>query len=442
MSGRTNAIVAMALLSATALVQVPAELYQSSIQDFTGAAWDVLVTLLVGGMLVFGVLTLVLWGLPRRWGGSASMLVVGLAVYAWVRSAFFPGPSLNLDGSRLTADLSTGAAGLLVPIAGALFVAWLARGQPRAVTALLAVLLGGSIVQSARAAVYAWQAHPSAPDNGVGPFLEWSQQGNVLILVLDALQSDVFEDVLDATPGLREELDGFSYYRRASSSSPTTYLSVPTIHSGRHYRPGEPVRQFYRDGITEGSVLNRLANAGYQVSYAVGVGPCPRAVTSCLGAAELARSRSELALKDAAYLMDLGVYRVLPDALRAAFLRGGRGPLTSVVGRPYLVDRAVGEAAALQRLASGAAVTDGPPTAKMIHSMITHRPSGVAAGLLAGAASGPSGGHDFAGTVCVEAGGEPARLAEGARRLRRHRHPDGRRPWLRVREPVRRREPG
>jgi hypothetical protein len=120
-------------------------------------------------------------------------------------------------------------------------------------------------------------------------------------------------------------------------------------------------------------VLNRLAAAGNRASYAMVIEPCPKAVAGCVATTELTRSRRELALTDAAHLVDLGVYRVLPDGPRAAVL--ARGLLTRVVGQPYLADRAVLEAVALERLASSMTVVDGPPTAKMIHTMITHRPA-------------------------------------------------------------------
>jgi hypothetical protein len=197
----------------------------------------------------------------------------------------------------------------------------------------------------------------------------------VLVLILDSLQSDVFEDVLEAEPRLRNELDGFRYYRLASSNGPTTYLSLPTIHGGTPYKPGESVAQFFHASVHEGSVLNRLAAAGYRTSYALGIGGCPKAVASCLGTIELARSRVEVAVQEASQLLDLGVYRVLPDGLRETVLRNGRGPLATMTGRAHLADRVAVEAAALGRLASASTVTDSPPTAKMIHSTITHPPA-------------------------------------------------------------------
>jgi hypothetical protein len=158
---------------------------------------------------------------------------------------------------------------------------------------LLAVLLAGSLVQSVVAAASVWMARAPASGDAVASLQEWSRRGNVLVLVLDSLQSDVFEDVLEAEPRLRDELDGFRHYRLASSNGPTTYLSLPTIHGGRPYEPGRSVVQFYREAVYEGSVLNRLASAGYRTSYAVGIGDCPKSVAICTSSASLARSRVE-----------------------------------------------------------------------------------------------------------------------------------------------------
>ena len=371
----THALLAAALLSATALVRVPIELYRAAALDFASASRDLLLAVFAAGLLLFVLLAAAVALLPAGLRRFAGPLLVGLAAYAWIRSGFFPGPSVNLDGSRLTADLSTGLAGLLVPVTGGVFLAWLGTRRPRVVTTLLAVPLAGSLVQSLGTAASAWHARPASSRAAAAAILEWSRNGNVLILILDSLQSDVFADVLEAEPRLRDELDGFHYYRLASSNGPTTYLSLPTIHGGRPYEPGETMAQFYREAVYEGSVLNRLAQAGYRTSYARGYGGCPNAVASCMAALELARSRLEVTTGEASELLDLGLYRVLPDRLREAVLRDGRGPLARLSGRAHFADRAVAEAAALRRLASASTVTDSPPTAKMVHSMVTHLPA-------------------------------------------------------------------
>ncbi len=369
----TQAILAAALLATTAFIRVPVELFDASRQDFPGASREILLLLFGSGALAFLVLALAVAWLPSRLRGLARAVLVGLAIYAWIRAGFFPGPSVSLDGTRLTADLSTGLAGLLVPLGGGLFLAWLGSRQRRVVATLLAVLLGGSLVQSVVASASIWRANAPASQDAVVALREWSREGNVLILILDTLQSDVFEDVLEAEPGLREELDGFRFYRAASSSSPTTYLSLPTIHAGVQYDPARSAGEFYRHSISEGSVLNRLADAGYRVSYAMSLAPCPKAVASCLSTDELGHSRGAIAIRDASHLLDLGMYRVLPDRQRRAILDGGL--LASMFGQTHSVYRAERDLAPLEQLATSSTVTDSPPTAKMIHSMITHLPA-------------------------------------------------------------------
>ncbi len=371
----THAILAAALLAVTALVRVPIELLSASLQDLSGAPREVLLILCSGGALFLLVFALGVVRLPSRLRGLANTVLVGLAIYAWIRAGFFPGPSVNLDGGRLTADLSTGLAGLAVPLVAGLFLAWLGKRQPRIVTTVLAVLLTGGLVQSVAAGVSAWRASPPASAGVVASLLEWSRNGNVLIVILDTLQADVFEEVLEAEPRLREELDGFRFYPSASSNSPTTYLSLPTIHAGRRYDPDRSASRFYAESIYEGSVLNRFADAGYRVSYAMSLGPCPKAVANCVTTVGLERSRGEIAARDASHLLDLGMYRVLPDGLRRAILERGEGLLAATVGRAYLVDRTEAEVAALARVASSSTASDSPPTAKMIHTMITHLPT-------------------------------------------------------------------
>jgi hypothetical protein len=368
------ALLAAGLLAVTASIRVPTGLYAASREDFSSASTEVLLILLGAAVLLFLVVTLPLVLLPSRVRSLAGAALTGLAIYAWVRAGFFPGPSLDLDGTGVTEDLSTGLAGLLIPLAAGLLLAWMAHRRARVTVVALAILLAGSLVQSGADAVSAWRAGAPASGDPSAGLLEWSRKGNVAIILLDSLQADVFEDVLEAEPHLREELDGFRFYRSATSGSAHTYLSLPTIHSGRQYDSAQPAPRFFQDTIREHSVLTRLADAGYRVGYARSLGPCPRGIADCLSLGELRHSRGEVALREALHLLDLGLYRVSPDGPRRAILAEGKGLLTTVIGQAYLVDRAQGEVAALGRLAESSVVSDGPPTAKMIHTLLTHPP--------------------------------------------------------------------
>jgi hypothetical protein len=373
--GRRDALVllAAALVAAT-IVGAPLQIYRAAALDFASASRDVLLAVFASGLILFAALSVAVALLPARLRRLAAPALVGLAVYAWTRSGLFPGPSVNLDGTAVTADLSTGGAGLLVPIAAGALLAGLAVRVPRAAATVLAVLLAGSLVQSVATAASAWKSKPPSPRSTASSLFEWSRKGNVLVLVLDAFGSDLFEEVLRAEPGLRDELDGFRYYRMASSTAPTTYLSLPTIHGGFAYRPGQSVLDFYHEAIVEGSFLNRLAKAGYRTSYSSILGGCPRAVGDCTTTVQMARTRVEVLATEAVKLVDLGLYRVLPDGPRQAVLRHGRGPIAALTGLTPMLDDAFVQLAALERLRSASTVTDSAPTAKMVHTTLTHPP--------------------------------------------------------------------
>ncbi len=310
---------------------------------------------------------------PARLRSSADAALVGAAGYAWVRAGFFPGPPVSLDGRRITADLSTGLLGLLVPLGVAVLLAWLAMRRRRIATVLLAVLLGGGLLLAGADALTAWRSTPDTTASAVASVLEWSRKGNVVVLILDTLQSDIFQDAITARPELRQQLDGFRYYRHASSTAPTTYLSLPTILSGEIYDPQESALEFFNHA-SERSVLGRLSAVGYQASYASALGGCP-AGTSCTSMSALSRSERQLAVQEASQILDLGLYRVLPDGLRWRILLRGRGPFGSALGQDPNAARAVIASAALERLATASFVTDSRPTAKIIHSVLTHPPT-------------------------------------------------------------------
>jgi hypothetical protein len=371
--GDALALLAAALVAAT-IVGAPLQIYRAAALDFASASRDVLLAVFASGLILFAALSVAVALLPARLRRLAAPALVGLAVYAWTRSGLFPGPSVNLDGTAVTADLSTGGAGLLVPIAAGALLAGLAVRVPRAAATVLAVLLAGSLVQSVATAASAWRSKPPSPRSTASSLFEWSRKGNVLVLVLDAFGSDLFEEVLRAEPGLRDELDGFRYYRMASSTAPTTYLSLPTIHGGFAYRPGQSVLDFYHEAIVEGSFLNRLAKAGYRTSYSSILGGCPRAVGDCTTTVQMARTRVEVLATEAVKLVDLGLYRVLPDGPRQAVLRHGRGPIAALTGLTPMLDDAFVQLAALERLRSASTVTDSAPTAKMVHTTLTHPP--------------------------------------------------------------------
>lgn len=72
-------------------------------------------------------------------------------------------------------------------------------------------------------------------DLGDEEILRFSGDGDVLVFVVDALQTDNFQRSLESVPGLREALSGFTCFRNNSGVAPNTTYAVPAMISGIAY---------------------------------------------------------------------------------------------------------------------------------------------------------------------------------------------------------------
>lgn len=93
----------------------------------------------------------------------------------------------------------------------------------------------------------------------------FSKQRNVIILVLDTFQSDVFQELIDENPEWKNDFSGFTYFRNAISGFSNTDASIPLILSGEYYDNSRPIKEFLRDVYSTRSIPLTLKQNGYQV---------------------------------------------------------------------------------------------------------------------------------------------------------------------------------
>ena len=96
----------------------------------------------------------------------------------------------------------------------------------------------------------------------------FSASGNIIHIVLDGFQSDLFEELVTDSERYRDALLGFTFFKEAITSSSVTYLSVPSFISATTYQNHIPVWKFKQQALEGGNVVKVLADAGYQVDIA------------------------------------------------------------------------------------------------------------------------------------------------------------------------------
>ncbi|MGI9332091.1 MAG: sulfatase-like hydrolase/transferase, partial [Gammaproteobacteria bacterium] len=382
-----NRLLVCALLPVTLILAGPVHLYLSNRAEFSAPPGALLVHLLV---LCAAAACAAYFGagwLSRRTGARELGIALLFAVSAlvWLQGnllVFDYGP---LDGRGLRWDDKQleSAAELAIWCAVLAFAAWrpaaVSRIAPAASGALLLAQVAGVVVTGAGseparsfkpAETMREEIHTLAPER------------NVIMILVDTFQTDVFESHLKREPSLASRFDGFSYFRNAIGAYPTTAASVPLMLTGRYYENEQPLQAFAYKRLT-GESLPKLF---YELGYQVDLMPLTRYVMSCneqvaSNCIELRRAVQShdlrLGFDEAARLLDVALFRHLPHALKPLVYDDGNW-LASDLLKHFGVD-AIAEGHWLDTqfidlFRARARVVDGPGTFKLYHLFGLHPP--------------------------------------------------------------------
>ena len=137
-------------------------------------------------------------------------------------------------------------------------------------------------------------------------------RGNVYHLLLDAYQSESFDDSTRTTAPSR--FPGFTYYTRFNTNFPRTASAEPALIHGRVPRPGLDVTRWADLALAEG-FWSDLARAGVGLwVYPYGRWLCPDSAVKCVASSDLARDAGSTVTRDVTVRMWSS--RLLPLSLR------------------------------------------------------------------------------------------------------------------------------
>ncbi|MEE9220594.1 MAG: hypothetical protein V3U34_03565, partial [candidate division NC10 bacterium] len=161
------------------------------------------------------------------------------------------------------------------------------------------ILTAWSLLQDPKEA--SLQARPN-----LSALYRFSTEQNVLIVLMDAFQSDLFQELLKEDPSLADEFAGFTFFPDTVGVAASTYLTLPSIHSGQIYKEGMNLQDFYSSNIREGSFLNDLATAGHEVTLVNPIrGDCPNLIELCIDSDEVLYGKGWSLVLELAFLLDV-----------------------------------------------------------------------------------------------------------------------------------------
>ncbi len=258
-----------AFFALTLLFFGPAYIYFTNSLEFNLSFREILPWLLGATFVLCAILTLILRGLGSglRQKGLALLFVLGLLL--WIQGNLLVWDYGPLDGREIhwnamwLKGLVDSAVWLLFIVLAFKKSAWFVKIARTAAFAFIAIQIISVSMALMRAPktpsfkrYYIDESHK----------YQFSAQKNVIILMLDTFQSDLFQEIITANPEYKEIFRGFTYFRNALSSFPKTYTSVPSFLTAHVYDNSVPMEDFLQKAYASNSSLPRLLKeAGFQV---------------------------------------------------------------------------------------------------------------------------------------------------------------------------------
>lgn len=338
--------------------------------------------LLVAALMLIGLL--LTSGGRRRYVAFLSTLAILFwlqgNILVW-RYGVLDGSSINWldDAWRGILDVAIWIALLLLAIYGyrrfgkALFIAAVATLAIQTIASLTSVGGHPEILETHSVAANA---------EGREAAMQFSPDFNIVHIVMDGFQSDIFASILAdmSERDFRKDLRGFTYFDQHLGTYPYTQLTIPAMLSGKLFYNDVPVDDFVSATMQGNTVTNRAYEAGFEVDfaatislrniYALGRHSNAYGITASGHVTE-----NDVAVMDAAKLIDLALFRVVPHFAKALVHREELWIFQArVQSRDYLHLQYFSDLAFLEELAEDMSVDRDAPVYKLIHVMLSHRP--------------------------------------------------------------------
>ena len=361
-------------------IHVPANIWARNTTEFHSRFAAFLPLSLSLTVMGFVGALVILWSVPTRARAVLASLLGAVAIAGWFYAFLLASNMSVLDGLDRPEDFETALGVWELPLAG-IVCAFIATGVARIRRATIAGLLtlniglAGVTTATVGAARNPRMRAPVVQDAGSESVFRFSPRENVLIVLLDSLQSDLAAQILRRDPALKSAFDGFHFYRDTLGVAPTTFLSLPAIHAGIAYSGHRSLGGYFEESIRFRSFMTRFADAGYEttlVNPADGV--CPDGIRTCVTSSQLLRSDIAQRRREFVRLLDLSLFRMSPIWLKRHIHDGGNWLLAEWIFVSEDVGRVIEHNAILDAIARRVTVSEGDPTLKFVHSLATHTP--------------------------------------------------------------------
>ena len=266
-----RALLAAETLTLTLFVVAPLELVAGNQQWLLFGLGEVTLPVIVAGVVSGLALAIPLSLLKGKAFGIALCLTVGLAVCCYMQALLFNGPLPVVDGATVNWDdytkitLASAAFWLLILVAFVILAVRIPRIGRFACMAVCVVLILIQAVGIASLVLSSSKDESPITVTQKGLF-DVSSENNVVVFVLDACDTRLFEGAVEEDPSIQEALSGFTYYRNAVGAMEPTWLAIPSILNAQHpTSDDETAEDYFSRRYQGGAFLDDLVATGCDI---------------------------------------------------------------------------------------------------------------------------------------------------------------------------------
>ncbi|MCK5862794.1 MAG: sulfatase-like hydrolase/transferase, partial [Candidatus Hydrogenedentes bacterium] len=273
---RTDILLGAATLTLTALFFIPFSLYLLNKEVFFSAPSLVAMLLLAFAAIAFTLLSLPLLFTRGMARAAVLTMLMFLTLAIWTQANFLNWDYGLLDGSALRWRLFERHSIIDISVWLFLFISIMTIGIMKKISfrTLFLILL---FMQSGNI-LYTWTtvnqdiSHDTTENLSITTTdrFSFSTEKNIILLVLDAYQTDIFNEYLEHNPDFKKKLPGFTYYPNAVSEHFYTERSIPTLLTGNYLTANtvpenKTFKEHKNDMLRHHSIPALLKDSNYHV---------------------------------------------------------------------------------------------------------------------------------------------------------------------------------
>ncbi len=224
-------------------VYLPNELYLHNMGDFAGGFGGFFLILIVCTLALVVLFAAAQIFLLPKWAVKGSnLLIAAMTIMAYVQNLFLNGKLAVLNGSEQTWPFAVKAGNAAAWILAAIVLLALGYHKKSTIKLWMGICIYIVLIQAATLGYLVVTADFSEKSQSAAlttqHSLELSEGNNVLVFVLDRLESKWTQELMDMEQDFFEPLSDFTFYRNATSQFADTRTSIPYMLTGTEWQEG------------------------------------------------------------------------------------------------------------------------------------------------------------------------------------------------------------